>query len=399
MFKNNYTADDFDKLANYILNNITINSNGTKFRLCEIEFYYYNETHKDEYVHKSLDQKQYGKFYFHKFHNGTFKAGTFKGLDIVLGRSNTYFGVLIRSIKNIDTSEFIEGSCNVANKLLSYFNVSNVKELFVQHYPDVEQISITDDKLKLEKITLDLEPVYCGPRIGLSDKYPEFKDKNYRYAICIDKIKKQRKTFKLLETQEEQKAPEQVQEKEEQEENKLYVVCNDIFGENSDRIRVFNNKDSALLWINTFDEKPAKDFIKLDKASGKLYDHDDKFGYESIELFEITNETGNLYIFDSWYDTGYGASSTIYYADSRKGILQIAKEEIFGQSEWINERYEEYCIDMPNEDSQETIDTFDKDNLEPKNIYISLLENEEYEFKDVYGQICGWKLIKKKIRT
>jgi 3-methyladenine DNA glycosylase Mpg len=206
MFKNSYTVNEFDKLGDFILNNIIINSNETKFRLCEIEFYYYNETHKDEYVHKSPDQKQYGKFYFHKFHNGTYKSGTFKGLDIVLGSNETYFGVLIRSIKNIDTGEFIEGSCNVANKLLSCFNVQTVKELFEKHYLNIQQISITDDKLKLEKTALDLEPVYCGPRIGLSDKYPEFKDKKYRYAIFIDKIKKQRKTFEPLKIQEEQKA-------------------------------------------------------------------------------------------------------------------------------------------------------------------------------------------------
>jgi hypothetical protein len=34
-----------------------------------------------------------------------------------------------------------------------------------------------------------------GPRIGLSDKYPEFKDVSYRYATNINLIKKQRKTF------------------------------------------------------------------------------------------------------------------------------------------------------------------------------------------------------------
>ena len=37
------------------------------------------------------------KLYFHKFKNGSYKEGTFKGMDISLGNSdkNIYFGILI----------------------------------------------------------------------------------------------------------------------------------------------------------------------------------------------------------------------------------------------------------------------------------------------------------------
>jgi hypothetical protein len=80
--------------------------------------YLRNQAHPDEYVHKNLDQLEWEKFYFHKFYNGTFKAGTFKGLDITLGniQSNTYFGILIRLIQNIDSGKFVEGSCIVLKK-------------------------------------------------------------------------------------------------------------------------------------------------------------------------------------------------------------------------------------------------------------------------------------------
>ena len=183
------------------------------------------------------------------------------------------------------------------------------------------------------------------------------------------------------------------------EEDKLFVVCNDDFSEDSCKIKVFGNKESAMDWIDTFEEKIDKDFVKLNETSGQLYEHNDNDGYESVELFEIPNSTENFHIFETWYDTGYGGGNTMHYADSYKRILKIAKEEIFGQSEWIKERYEEYCDDMPDEDSQQIIDAFDKNNLDPKHIYISLLENGEYDFKDVSGETCGWKIIKKKIRT
>lgn len=195
MFKENYTCNDFDQLADYILNNVVISSNDKQFRICELEMYYYNDTHKDEYVHKSHDQKGYEKFYFHKYHNGTFKSGTFKGLDIALGNANTYFGILIRSLKNVETGEFTEGSCNCVTQLLKCLNVGTVKELFDNFYQNVNQIPINDDRLKLMKINLEKAQVYKGPRIGLSDKYPDFRDRHYRYATYIENIKKKRKTF------------------------------------------------------------------------------------------------------------------------------------------------------------------------------------------------------------
>lgn len=197
MFKSEYKVEDFQDLANYILNNVVLNACGTLFRLCEIEFYYWTETHKDNYVHRITDQKSHSKFYFHKYHNGTFKSGTYKGLDICLGNANTYFGVLIRSIQNLETGEFTEGSCNCVNKMLKCFpnNVTTVSELFEKHFTNLSQIDISNEKFGLKTHKLDKQKIYCGPRIGLSDKYPEFKNVSYRYATNINSIKKQRKTF------------------------------------------------------------------------------------------------------------------------------------------------------------------------------------------------------------
>jgi 3-methyladenine DNA glycosylase Mpg len=195
MFKQNYTPTDFDELAEHILNNIVISSNNTQFRICELEIYYRNDAHKDEYVHKTPDQKSHGKFYFHKYPNQTFKSGTYKGIDIALGNGDTYFGILIRSVKNLETGQFTEGSCNCVNQLLKSFNVDTVQELFDKFYKNIKQIPIDDNTFKLIKTNLEKEQVYKGPRIGLSDKYLEFRDLHYRYATHIANIKKKRKTF------------------------------------------------------------------------------------------------------------------------------------------------------------------------------------------------------------
>jgi hypothetical protein len=60
----------------------------------------------DEYTHCNDDQLKYGYWYFHKFPNGSYKGGTFKGLDITLGNNkDKYCGILIRSIYDIENKK------------------------------------------------------------------------------------------------------------------------------------------------------------------------------------------------------------------------------------------------------------------------------------------------------
>ena len=45
-----------------------------EFRLAEIEFYLFCDSHPDPYTHRSPEQKLSNRFYFHKFANGTYKS-------------------------------------------------------------------------------------------------------------------------------------------------------------------------------------------------------------------------------------------------------------------------------------------------------------------------------------
>lgn len=76
LFNENYTHEDFETISDLILNKMVLNSGNSKYRICEIEMYYKNNSHPDKYVHSNPDQKSYGKFYFHKYWNGAFKSGT-----------------------------------------------------------------------------------------------------------------------------------------------------------------------------------------------------------------------------------------------------------------------------------------------------------------------------------
>jgi len=113
-----WTHQQFDELADILLNKTYLVANQKKFRLSEIEFYYCGEGHLDTYTHCSDEQQMTGKFYFHKYKTGTYKSGTYKGLDITLSPDNkTYFGVLIRSIQDQETGHVTEGPQQLKQKI------------------------------------------------------------------------------------------------------------------------------------------------------------------------------------------------------------------------------------------------------------------------------------------
>jgi hypothetical protein len=160
------------------------------YRMSEIEFYIFNDEHKDDYVHKSTDQKTMNKYYFHKYSNGSFKSGTWKGLDMCFGNEKTYYGVLIRSIVDLNTKQNIEGPCKSVNEILSNYGCTVVSEL-KDKYPEIFTLDFIDPTNPLHIIKsidkINDFTIYKGPRVGLSDKYPLFKNIQYRYSTYFPK--------------------------------------------------------------------------------------------------------------------------------------------------------------------------------------------------------------------
>lgn len=190
------SGNDFINIANDLLNKSTMTINGKKHRIVEVEFYLHNAVHADKYTHMNRDQSKSGFFYFHKHKNGSYKGGTYKGMDITFGDedSNVFFGILIRSIQNMETSEVIQGPCCVVNYILEKYSM----ESLLAFVNGGENLSIYENcrGFVIEKCDdLQNEKIYKGPRIGLSDKYPEFQNKDYRFLIFYSKIKKGKKSL------------------------------------------------------------------------------------------------------------------------------------------------------------------------------------------------------------
>jgi hypothetical protein len=190
--KENAIKYSFGHIAGKIINKSHLIINNKEHRICEIEFYVYCKKHLDNYVHKTDDQLNYGFFYFHRYKNGTYKEGTYKGVDITLGNGkNMYYGILIRSIMRINDSHFIEGPCRCMNYILEQFNCDKVIYFVNDKY--FNSFRVTDNKNPMyicDALDLRHETLHRSPRIGLSDKYPEYQHKEYRYAIYINLIKK-----------------------------------------------------------------------------------------------------------------------------------------------------------------------------------------------------------------
>src|SRR5581483_11957745 len=189
------TIDNFDSIAHLILNKtVLVVNKGQKseksFRICEIEFYLNNSDHPDLYTHSHEDQKQYGIWYFHRYNNGTYKNGTFKGVDIALGNSKTFCGILIRTIYDLKFGIMIEGPFKVVNYLLEEYLTVEKTITNIQQLTEGKNLNTLDNIRGL--ILQDLPEanenlIYQGRRVGLSNKYPEYKERKYRYLIYKDR--------------------------------------------------------------------------------------------------------------------------------------------------------------------------------------------------------------------
>lgn len=181
----------FFEIANKLLNECYLKVNKKIFRIIEIEFYLKCTNHDDLYTHCNPDQLLMETFYFHKYKN-TYKSGTYKGMDITLGdkKTNCYFGVLIRSIKRVKTGETIQGPCNVVNRILLEYGCSSIME-----FTNGENFSITENPRNFIVVPthkMEIKSIAIGPRIGLSEKYPELRKKNYRYVTHREIIIKEK---------------------------------------------------------------------------------------------------------------------------------------------------------------------------------------------------------------
>src|SRR5579884_354019 len=139
------------------------------YRLMEVEVYFTSAEHPDPFTHGDALQTQPDIWYWHR-KGETYIENSFKGVDISLGGEGRKGGLLIRSLLNTQTGEFIEGTSKVVDALLKQLQCSSIREV-VQRLPS---LGVHDPKspLRIEWQPPGNEPIYSAPRVGLTLKQP-----------------------------------------------------------------------------------------------------------------------------------------------------------------------------------------------------------------------------------
>jgi hypothetical protein len=106
----------FVRIASTLLGSARLVVAGESHRLTEIEFYYHHPEHPDLFAHRDPIQLELGRWYFHRT-GGTYRGGSFKGLDISFGDGTHHGGVLLRGLEQPDGS-LVDGPSLLVDHLL-----------------------------------------------------------------------------------------------------------------------------------------------------------------------------------------------------------------------------------------------------------------------------------------
>jgi len=150
----------FNRIASGLMNEYVLKVENTQYRITEIEFYYRNNSHNDNYIHEHPFQKTKGKWYFHG-----------SGIDITFGSEEAFGGILLRAVYNLNSGKYIYGPINIISEIFS-----NIESVF--------ETNLSFGFVSTKVGQLNYEKPIQAPRVGLnSNKNQEMYQKHYRYLI------------------------------------------------------------------------------------------------------------------------------------------------------------------------------------------------------------------------
>jgi hypothetical protein len=169
----------FDRIASQLLFCSYLVVGDEPHRLVEIEFYYFADAHPDPFTHRDRIQLECGRWYFHRT-RGTYRSGSFKGLDLTFGDGQAFGGILIRSIATPD-GKLIDGPSLCVDYLLAKAGAMGVAELDEAIASRVAWD--TDNPLFLQWVATDNHQFYRSARVGLSLKKAQLSSEMPQYIL------------------------------------------------------------------------------------------------------------------------------------------------------------------------------------------------------------------------
>lgn len=117
----------FEAIARRLLTGCRLRAGDRLHRLTEVEFYYHAAGHLDPFSHRQPLQRSAGRWYFHRS-GGSYRGGSFKGLDLTFGNESSFGGILIRGL-TLDTGTFLDGPSRLVDHLLRQVGKATVADL------------------------------------------------------------------------------------------------------------------------------------------------------------------------------------------------------------------------------------------------------------------------------
>lgn len=173
----------FARIATTLLTAARLVVAGKPHRLIEVEVYYHGPGHEDPFAHRDPVQQAVGVWYFHRT-GGTYRGGSFKGLDLAFGAPGVFGGVLFRGLETAD-GRFVDGPSLLVDHVLMTTGIRTVRELDAT----IGGRLAWDASSPVHLVAAKPEPreVYRAARVGLTLKraagkaWPTFLTKDYRF--------------------------------------------------------------------------------------------------------------------------------------------------------------------------------------------------------------------------
>lgn len=121
------TEEEFESIADRLLNDFAILTHESNYRITEIEFYWTSPSHKDGSTYNRIHvNPEHGNWFFH-----------YSGVDIALNNEliGGFGGILIREIYCLKDNKFYKGPMVCAMKLFSNTSAfsESIKTRIIEH--------------------------------------------------------------------------------------------------------------------------------------------------------------------------------------------------------------------------------------------------------------------------
>lgn len=189
----------FRRLAALLLGGATWFIGGQAHRFTEIELYWNGPAHPDTFTHGDPMQRELGRWYFHRS-GATYRGGTYKGLDLAIGRDDVHAGILIRGAERISDGSLgmlVDGPSMVVDHILATTGHRTIDALVSAFDRSVDLAPGSPLYVSIEDPPREIE-VAESPRIGLTLKRgilgarARFVARPYRFLSEPARIKKGR---------------------------------------------------------------------------------------------------------------------------------------------------------------------------------------------------------------